>query len=121
MELLWVENHPHFVQATRRFLAGYSVTVVPSLAGARDALAKTRFDVVLVDFDLDDGKGAELVRELAGHTGRPTIVATSSHADGNEALLQAGADAVCGKLQFAGIPGLLQSLTQRSSRFPPGT
>jgi DNA-binding NarL/FixJ family response regulator len=121
MELLWVENHPHFVLAARRFLAGYSVKVVPSLSAARAALAKARFDVVLVDFDLDDGKGAELVRELAASTSRPMIVATSSHAVGNAALLQAGADAVCGKLQFAGIPHLLQSLTQRPSRFPPET
>jgi DNA-binding response OmpR family regulator len=116
MELLWVENHPQFARFARPFLAGYSVTVVPSLAAARAALGKTRFDVVLVDFDLDDGKGAELVRELVASVGRPLIVATSSHADGNTALLHAGADAVCGKLEFARIPGLLQSLTK-----PPGT
>ena len=112
MELLGVENHPHFTRLARPFLAGYSVTVVPSLAEARAALGKTRFDVVLVDFDLDDGKGADLVRELVAGVGRPLIVATSSHADGNAALLQAGADAACGKLEFARIPGLLQSLTK---------
>jgi DNA-binding response OmpR family regulator len=111
MELLWVENHPQFTRFARPFLAGYAVTVVPSLAAARAALGKARFDVVLVDFDLDDGKGAELVRELASRVGRPVIVATSSHTDGNAALLHAGADAVCGKLDFARIPGLLQSLT----------
>jgi len=116
MELLWVENHPHFTRFALPFLAGYSVTVVPSLAAARAALGQTRFDVVLVDFDLDDGKGAELVQELAGGVGRPLIVATSSHADGNAALLRAGADAVCGKLEFARIPALLQSLTK-----PDGT
>jgi DNA-binding response OmpR family regulator len=113
MELLWVENHSHFVQTARHFLSGYSVTVVPSLSAARAALKKARFDVVLVDFDLDDGKGADLVQELAASTARPTIVATSSHADGNAALLQAGADAVCGKLEFARIAGVLLSLTGR--------
>jgi DNA-binding response OmpR family regulator len=111
MQLLWVENHSHFVRFARPFLAGCAVTVVPSLAAARAALAKARFDVVLVDFDLDDGKGAELVRELVAIAGRPLIVATSSHADGNAALLQAGADAACGKLEFAGLAGLLESLT----------
>jgi DNA-binding response OmpR family regulator len=111
MELLWVENHPRFTQMARPFLAGYSVTLVPSLAAARVALGKAHFDVVLVDFDLDDGKGEELVRELAAKVRRPVIVATSSHAAGNAALLQAGADAVCGKLEFSGIPGLLQSFT----------
>ena len=112
MELLWFENHPQFARFARPFLAGYSVTVVPSLAAARSAVGKTHFDVVLVDFDLDDGKGAELVRELAARVGRPLIVATSSHADGNAALLDAGADAFCVKLEFARIPGLLQSLTR---------
>jgi DNA-binding response OmpR family regulator len=93
MELLWVENHPQFTRFARPFLAEYSVTIVPSLAAARAALGQTRFDMVLVDFDLDDGKGTELVRELVAGTGRPLIVATASHADGNTALLQAGADA----------------------------
>src|SRR5262245_49253506 len=111
MQLLWVENHPQFVRMARPFLAGFRVTVVPSLAAARDALGTARFDVVLVDFDLDDGKGEELVRELVAHDGRPRIVATSAHAEGNAALLHAGADAVCGKLDFARIPGLLRSLT----------
>jgi DNA-binding response OmpR family regulator len=111
MELLWVENHAHFARFARPLLAGHAVTVVPSLAAARAALTTTRFDVVLVDFDLDDGKGAELVRELVAVAGRPLIVAASSHADGNAALLQAGADAACGKLELARLPGLLQSLT----------
>jgi DNA-binding NarL/FixJ family response regulator len=116
MKLLWVENHPQFARFARPFLAGYSLTVVPSLAAARAALGKSHFDVVLVDFDLDDGKGTVLVRELAASVGRPRIVGTSSHADGNAALLDAGADAFCGKLEFARIPGLLQSLI-----VPPGT
>ena len=110
MDLLWVENHPQFTRFARPFLVDYAVTVVPSLAAARAALGQARFDVVLVDFDLDDGKGSELVRELVAVPGRPLIVATSSHADGNSALLHAGADAICGKPEFHRLPGLLRSL-----------
>jgi DNA-binding response OmpR family regulator len=112
MELLWVENHSQFVRSTLPFLAGHSVIVVPTVVAARAALAERHFDVVLVDFDLEDGKGTELIRDLNRPPGRPIIVATSSHADGNNALLHAGADAICGKLEFARIPGLLQSLAK---------
>jgi DNA-binding response OmpR family regulator len=111
MNLLWVENHPSFTRFARSFLAGYDVTVVPSLAAAREALTHAEFGVVLVDFDLDDGKGTELVGELAAAPRRPFVVAVSAHADGNAALLAAGADAVCGKLEFARIANVLSSLT----------
>jgi CheY-like chemotaxis protein len=111
MNLLWVENHPAFARYAGTFLAGYAVTVVPSLAAAREALGRSEYGVVLVDFDLDDGKGVDLVRELFGSARRPVVVAVSAHADGNEALLAAGADAACGKLEFARISDVLSSLT----------
>jgi CheY-like chemotaxis protein len=111
MNLLWVENHAPFVRvALRSFLTAHAVTVVPSLAAAREALARGRFDAVLVDFDLDDGKGVELVRQLVAAPDRPLLVAASAHADGNAALREAGADAVCGKMEFPRIAALLEEL-----------
>jgi CheY-like chemotaxis protein len=111
MDILWVENHAHFARlAARQFLAGHAVTVVPSLAAARAALARRAFSVVLVDFDLDDGKGDELVRELRSLPARPWVVATSSHEAGNRALVEAGADAVCGKMEFGRIAEVLGRL-----------
>ena len=90
MNVLWVENHAIFANlAARQFLAGHAVTIVPSLARARAALASTTFVVVLVDFDLDDGKGVELVRELRRAPQRPWLVATSAHDAGNLALIEA--------------------------------
>ena len=114
MNLLWVENHPQFARvAARQFLGGHTVTIVPSLAAARAALAGGSFGVVLIDFDLDDGKGEELVRELRASPDRPWVVAASSHEAGNRALVEAGADAVCGKLQFARIGEVLGQLAER--------
>ena len=116
MRILWVENHPRFVNAVRQqFLTGHELTVVPSLEAARVAAfggGGHAFDAVLVDFDLDDGKGDALVRELRDRFPALAIVATSSHEDGNRALTAAGADAVCGKLEFSRIPQLLESLVQ---------
>jgi CheY-like chemotaxis protein len=115
MRVLWVENHTQFVRvAGRQFLADHAVTVAPSLTDARAALAGGSFEVVLIDFDLDDGKGEELVRELRPMPGRPFVVAASSHEVGNQALVAAGADAVCGKLQFAHVGEVLRQLAGRT-------
>jgi DNA-binding response OmpR family regulator len=114
MDILWVENHAEFARhAVKSFLAEHTVTVVPSLTAARAALATAVFGVVLVDFDLDDGKGTELVRVLRQLAQRPWIVATSSHEEGNQALVEAGADAVCGKLRFSRIAPVIGELSAR--------
>jgi DNA-binding NarL/FixJ family response regulator len=111
MRLLWVENHAGFVQvAGRQFLSGHELTVASSVAAAKAALATGEFDAVLVDYDLDDGKGTELVEHVCRHAVRPAIVAASSHERGNTALLAAGADAVCPKRTFAEIGAVLSSL-----------
>jgi CheY-like chemotaxis protein len=109
LRILWVENHARFVAVTRQFLRGHELTVVPSIEAARAALSAGLFEAVLVDFDLDDGKGDVFIRELRERPGRVIVVATSSHEDGNRALVAAGADAVCGKMEFSRIPKLLES------------
>ena len=80
MNILYVENHPAFAATvTRQFLSAHSVTVVPSLATARQALADQAFDVLLVDYDLHDGKGDELVKELRASAKAVTVIGVSSH------------------------------------------
>ena len=112
MRLLWVENHALFTRmAGRQFLAAHELTIVPSLSAARVALTESRFDAVLLDYDLDDGKGAELMGFIRQLPERLPVVATSSHADGNAALLAAGTDAVCPKTNFASIGSVLAGLT----------
>lgn len=101
MNILFVENHSIFAeQVIRCFLSAHQVTVVSSLVAARGKLAEETYDVLLVDYDLDDGKGDQLVRELrlAGSTIR--LIGVSAREEGNEALSEAGADAVCNKLNF---------------------
>ena len=100
MNILYVENHSVFAQNVKRsFLSQHSVTIVPSLAAARREIQAKTFDLFLVDYDLDDGKGSEFVRELCA-SGNPTIIGVSSHAEGNAALIKAGATAVCSKKEF---------------------
>ena len=107
MRILLVENHGEFIAVVvPTFLSEHEVTVVSSCAAARAALSAGAYDAVLVDYDLDDGKGVELVRWLSSGGAAPAI-AISSHDAGNEALAAAGAIAVCAKLHFASIGDVL--------------
>jgi DNA-binding response OmpR family regulator len=84
MTILFVENHPRFASITvKTFLPTHTFTIVPSMAAARQALSSGVYDAVLVDYDLDDGKGAELVQEIQNQGTRAAIIAVSSHAAGN--------------------------------------
>lgn len=107
MRILFVDNHPEFTAVVvATFLAADAVVVVPTIAGAKEQFASASFDVVLVDYDLDDGKGDELVRWLRATTA-VRIVAVSARDHGNEALVAAGADAVCAKIHFSRIQSVL--------------
>ncbi len=99
MKLLMVENNALFVETVLpEFLADHTVTVVPTIEQGLADLDDS-YDVVLVDYDLDDGKGDEFIRRArAVFDGR--IVAISSHQRGNDALLAAGADTHCSKMNF---------------------
>lgn len=111
MNILYLENRAVFAQqVTRHFLSAHRVTVVPTLSAARSAIGSGSFDLVLSDYDLDDGKGAEFVRECrASHPCLP-VIAVSSHDEGNAALVAAGACAVCSKMHFDRIQQVIASL-----------
>ena len=112
MKILLVENHVVFADlVTRQFLAAHEVVAVPTLSAARSALLVAQFDAFLVDFDLDDGKGDVLVRELVAQKLPGRIIAISSHDAGNTALLRAGAHACCPKGRFREIGPVLAATT----------
>ena len=111
MNILYIENHAIFADnVTRQFLSQHTVTIVPSLSAARRALAANIFDLLLVDYDLDDGKGDALVKELRTTDDSIVIIGVSSHEDGNTALRRAGATTICSKMQFDRIQGVIESL-----------
>ena len=84
-------------------LVGHDVTIASTTSKAHDLLAETDFDVVLVDYDLDDDKGNELVRWIRDQSLDVKIVAVSAHDEGNRKLVLAGADGVCPKGKFKEI------------------
>jgi DNA-binding response OmpR family regulator len=114
MRFLYVENHAAFAaNVVRQFLAAHTVRVVSSLATARDALAREQFDLLLVDYDLDDGKGDALVKELRVAGSRVAMVAVSAHDERNNALLAADATAVGGKTRFDQIQEVIDRVAAR--------
>jgi DNA-binding response OmpR family regulator len=114
MKILFVENHATFASMVcKEFLAAHSVEVIPTLAAARRSLENGSFDLLLVDFDLDDGKGDELMREVKARFPKLKAIAVSSHDAGNTALRIAGADAVCGKMEFDQIQSVIEAMGLR--------
>jgi DNA-binding response OmpR family regulator len=116
MKILYVENHVVFAaNVTRQFLSQHAVTIVPDIAAAQQARADGAFDVILVDYDLDDGKGDALIREVRAVGDRIPIVGVSSHDEGNAALRRAGASAICPKMQFDRIQAAIENAVHASA------
>lgn len=116
MKILFVENHDIFaVTVTNEFLSRHAVTIVPTVAGALAALANNSFDLLLVDYDLEDAKGDEIVRAAAKSHPSLKIIGASAHERGNVALTEAGAHAVCRKMQFDRIPAIIERLMPSES------
>lgn len=116
MRILYVENHAIFATTVvAEFLRGHDVTVAPTAAEARAHLQRAAFDVILVDYDLDDEPGEAFIRDIRTSYAQTSIVAVSAHDDGNEALLLAGADAACPKAAFRQIEPLLHRLVAQQS------
>jgi DNA-binding response OmpR family regulator len=109
VRILFVENDAVFARVVvGEFLTTHEVVIVGTVHGACERAAAEAFDAALVDYDLDDGKGTAVVEALRrrGFTGR--IVGVSSHEAGNAALVRAGADDSCSKMDFAQIETFLR-------------
>ncbi len=96
-------------------MSKHHVTVVPSIEDARQAIVAKSFDLILSDYDLDDGKGDEFVRECRAKDLQLPIIAASSHEAGNAALMAAGATEICSKMEFARIAGIIERIDDNSS------
>jgi DNA-binding response OmpR family regulator len=111
MRILYVEDHPRFPGIViPRFLSAHQVTVAGTLAEARILLARETFDAVLLDYDLPDGKGGELLEEIRRQQLAVQVIGVSSREDNNARLLELGADAVVSKLKFGDVVDALQQL-----------
>ena len=71
-----------------------SVACRSTLSQARETLAEERFDLLILDINLPDGSGLDLLRQLrAGGDGTPAILLTANDLELDEVTgLEAGAD-----------------------------
>jgi DNA-binding NarL/FixJ family response regulator len=79
--VLIVDDHVRFRATARRWLASGGFDVVGEAAdgaGALEAAARLRPDVVLLDVQLPDIDGFEIAARLGSHEHRPVVVLTSS-------------------------------------------
>jgi DNA-binding response OmpR family regulator len=65
MKVLIVEDQQKLALLLKQGLseAGYTVAVAPTCAAARDQLAETAYDAIVLDLGLPDGDGLELLRQ----------------------------------------------------------
>jgi len=118
LKLLLVENHKVFAEiVTKEFLKSHDVRNVPNIKNASCEIEKGNFDIILVDYDLDDGKGSELITEIRKQDRSEVIIAISAHKQGNLMLLQAGADAVCPKIDFKNINKVIEETLKKFNEF----
>jgi CheY-like chemotaxis protein/REP element-mobilizing transposase RayT len=115
-----LSNRENFVRAFAKtviaeFLAHHDVTLVGGTVAGAKKLASSNFDALLVDCDLPDGKGTEVMRALRAIGFRGNIVGVSAHEEGNSELRVAGASTTCAKSSFRIIAAALAS-TFRSAR-----
>jgi two-component system, OmpR family, response regulator len=113
MRLLFVEDHERFARLViRQFLGEHEVTVAPTLAAARRELVARPYYAVLLDYDLPDGKGVELLPDLERHGLAERVVGVSSREENNAPLVARGAAAVVSKMDFRRIEEVLARLRQ---------
>lgn len=113
IKIMYVEDHEVFgEQVIQHILIHYDVNQVTSLTQAYSQweLSGASYQLLLCDYDLPDGKGSEFIEKIRAQGVRLPIIAVSSHEEGNRALLEAGANAVCSKLE---IPASLLDVIRR--------
>lgn len=89
MRVLVVDDDQHVVRALSRMvrLLGHTANVATSVRAATTVLGQETFDVVLLDFQLDDGTALDLVTVCRALHPVPRMIAITGAALGRDAFL----------------------------------
>ena len=95
MKTLIVEDSATLCAIYSQYLdgSGLDVTAVETLASARETLVELSPQLILLDIELPDGNGLDLLDDLWRVTPRPAVVVMTGHgADYAEQAIESGAD-----------------------------
>jgi two-component system OmpR family response regulator len=96
VRFLLIEDDHSFGEAVRERMAslGYGVDWMQRIDDAREAMATTAYELLLLDLNLPDGSGLDLLREIRRQTSAtPVIILTAQDQIARRiADLKAGAD-----------------------------
>ena len=83
LKILYVEDDPAMTRLVKASLsaAGHDVIIAGSFAEAYEAIASDAFNVVLIDYDLPDGNGLDLLRALHAKKAECASVMVTSVSD----------------------------------------
>jgi DNA-binding NtrC family response regulator len=88
LSLLVLDDDPAFLESLVALLEsqGFDVTGVGNLELARQEMQEKQFDALLVDQELPDGSGLELVQSQAGGGVSPELIVITGHATVKQAV-----------------------------------
>lgn len=117
MKILVVEDEPQLAQSIQQFIAGegHGCEVVGNLASALSKV-DNQFDIVILDLNLPDGNGLEVVKKVKGSGMQTGIIILSARDSLENKIegLELGADDYLTKpFQMAELNARLKSLVRR--------
>jgi DNA-binding response OmpR family regulator len=117
MKILVVEDEPQLAQSIQQFIAGegHGCEVVGNLASAL-SMVDNQFDIVILDLNLPDGNGLEVVKKVKGSGMQTGIIILSARDSLENKIegLELGADDYLTKpFQMAELNARLKSLVRR--------
>jgi CheY-like chemotaxis protein len=111
LKILLVEQHAQFAAVViDQFLGDFDIRISTSLKDAWRILSEEKVDVALISDKYDDGLGLELITSIKSNNLPVKTIAIAAYDESNQKLLDAGADAACGKMSFSEIQDVLKAL-----------
>ena len=100
----------------------FSFVLCESIAGARDALSvREGFDLILLDLNLPDGSGYELLKEIKNKGNEPVIILTANDLEMDEVRgLELGAeDYITKPFSKAVLVSKIRAIVRRTQQYIP--
>jgi PAS domain S-box-containing protein len=118
--ILHVEDDPLIYEMVRVLLRGHvDLVLAPSLHDAHKKLREEVFDLILLDVELTDGSGLDLIRDLDDVEYMPQVVIFSAHEVGNDVAQKVKAALVKSKDSRKELINVIMSVIKERDNIEP--